>query len=71
MMYSGMNASTRYSWTYGAPSGVRAGDEYAAVLEQDGLRVVEAVDGGVGQDCEAGVEGRSGVVKGRRCDSGS
>ena len=33
---------------HGAPSGFRAGDEYAAVLEQDGLGVVEAVDGGVG-----------------------
>lgn len=51
--------------------GVRAGEECAAVLEQDGLRVVEAVDGAAGQDCEAGIEGRSGVVKGRRCDSGS
>jgi hypothetical protein len=30
--------------------GARAGDEYAVVLEQDGLRVVEVVDGGVGQD---------------------
>lgn len=40
-------------------------------MKQDGLRVVEAVDGGVGQDCEAGVEGHSGAVKGRRCDLGS
>jgi hypothetical protein len=37
--------------------GVRAGDEYAAVLDQDGPTVVEVVDGGVDQDCEAGVKG--------------
>ena len=59
------------SWTYGTPSGVRAGDEYAAVLEQDGLRAVEAVDGSVGQDCEARLEERSRIAKGRRCDSRS
>jgi hypothetical protein len=43
--------------------GVRAGDEYAAVLDQDGPTVVEVVDGGVDQDCEAGVKGRSRVIE--------
>jgi hypothetical protein len=47
----------------GSGFGVRARDEDAAVEEQDGFRVVQAVDGGVGEDSEARVEGRSGVVE--------
>ena len=43
--------------------GIGAGDEDAAVVEEDGFGVVETVDGCVGHDGEAGVEGLRGVVE--------
>lgn len=42
---------------------VRAGDEDAAVLEEDGFGVVEAGDDGVAEDGDAGADGLGGVVE--------
>jgi len=43
--------------------GVGAGDEDAAIVEEDGLRVVHACNGGVGHDGEAVVDGLGGVIE--------
>ena len=43
--------------------GVGAADEHAAVREEDGFRVVEAVDGGVGHHGHARVDGLGWVVQ--------